>query len=166
MKGVRALGEALAQYLRERGVEARTAWEGGARPALDKPAAVVSLRGCRVSPGGFQDYLGERYREDTGLWEEMYGRQASVTFGLDLYAPQGAEDGAVQQVLDDLTDALLTGGPEGLAVEELTWGELAYDGQARLLKRTGQAVCLAWLQAAAQPGGLFTDFELRGGVNV
>ena len=38
------------------------------------------------------------------------------------------------------------------------------DGQAKRMKRPAQVVCQAYLYAAAQPGGLFTDFELRGGI--
>ena len=56
------------------------------------------------------------------------------------------------------------GCPQGLAVQEVACGETAYDSQARRMKRTAQVVCQAYLYAVAQPGGLFTDFELRGGI--
>ncbi len=166
MSGVETLTQALADYLSGQGARVRTAWEAEERSALTGPTAVVSLRGGQVSPAGFQDYLGQRKREDTGGWEELYGRQARLTFGLDLYAPEGTGDEAVRQELDRLSSALLAGGPEGLAVEEFSWGELAFDSAARLLKRPAQVVCRAYLLRAEQEDGLFTDFELRGGLKV
>ena len=69
--GLEAIRERMADYLTARGVRAVTAWPGEARPEQLEPAVVVSLRGCRVGPAGFQDYLGERYDEQTGLWEDQ-----------------------------------------------------------------------------------------------
>jgi hypothetical protein len=154
----------MADYLTAQGVEAVAAWPGQARLERTRPVVVVSLRGCQAGAAGFQDYLGERYNETTGLWEELYGRRATLTFGLDLYAPaEGTEDG-MQRAFHDLAQALTKGGPEGLTVQEFSCGETAYDSGGRLLKRTAQAVCLAYLYAVAEPGGVFLDFELRGGV--
>ena len=65
---------------------------------------------------------------------------------------------------EDYTAALAQGGPEGLAVEEFSCGETVYDQQARLLKRPAQAVCAGDLCAAAGPDGVFTEFEVRGGM--
>ena len=59
---------------------------------------------------------------------------------------------------------LLAGGPPELPVQEFSCGETVYDREARLLKRPAEAVCQAYLCAAEQPGGIFTDFELRGGI--
>lgn len=163
--GVQGLTKALADYLSAQGARAVPAWDTGRRQALAGPTAVVSLRGCRVIPMGLQDYLGQRRRED-GAWEELYGREAALTFGLDLYAPEGTEDAAFQEQLDRLSAALLAGAPEGLAVEEFSWGELAFDSQQRLLRQSAQALCRAYLCAAEQADGMFTDFELRGGVKI
>lgn len=162
-KSVQGLTGAFAAYLAQRGCRAVPAWDTGSRRAMDGPAAVVSLRGCRAVSMGFQDYLGQRRREDGG-WEELYGREAVLTFGLDLYAPEGTEDDAFQEQLDRLSSALLTGAPEGLEVKEFSWGELAFDARQRLLRQSAQAVCRACLCAAEQAGGVFTDFELRGGM--
>ena len=162
--GLQALAQAMAGYLKAQGVPAAAAWEPKARPALDGPVAAVSLRGCRVTPAGFQDYLGEACQEESGLWQAWYGREVRLTFGLDLYAPEGTGDGEMQQVLDQLAAALLAGGPEGMAVEEFSWEALSFDREERLLKRPGQAVCRAYLRLARQEGGLFTDFILRGGI--
>ena len=43
---------------------------------------VVSLRGCQAECSGFQDYLGERLNEQTGLWEERYGKKAKLPSAL------------------------------------------------------------------------------------
>lgn len=159
-----AIRERMADYLNAQGVEAVTAWPEQARTRRAGPVAVVSLRACQAGPAGFQDYLGERYNEKTGLWEELYGRKAVLTFGLDLYAPAEGDGADLQAAFDALAAALALGGPEGLTVQEFSCGETAYDGQARLRKRPVQAVCQTYLCTAAQPGEAFLEFELRGGL--
>lgn len=164
--GLEAIRERMAGYLTGKGVVADAAWPGEDRMCRDEPVVAVSLKSCQVGPAGFQDYLGERYNEETGLWEELYGRRAKLIFGLNLYAPAGGDGARLQTAFDILAAALAQGGPEGLAVEEFSCGETVFDGKARLLMRPAQAVCAAYLYAVAQPGGIFTDFELRGGMNV
>ena len=68
----------------------------------------------------------------------------------------------MQRAFDALAGALILGGPEGLRVEEFSCGQTAYDPDSRRLMRPVQAVCGAWLCAAAGADGAFTDFELRG----
>ena len=162
--GFETVRERMAEYLNARGVPARTAWPKSGREELEAPVAVVSLRGCKAGPAGFQDYLGERYDQETGRWEELYGRKAELTLGLDLYQCRDGDGEDLQTAFDALAQALLQGGPEGLALVEFSCGETEYDAASRLLRRPVQAVCLAYLCAAAQEGDLFTDFELRGGL--
>ena len=164
--GLQAIREKMAQYLESQGVPAVTAWPGEERLRRDEPIAVVSLRGCRAGPAGFQDYLGERYDQESGQWEEIYGRRTELTFGLDLYAPAEAEGEVLQTAFDALADALTRGCPQGLSLVEFSCGETVYDKQAQLLRRPAQAVCQAYLHAVTRPGGLFVDFELRGEVKV
>ena len=164
--GLERIRERMTDYLTARGVAVVTAWPEGGRQELDGPVVVVSLRGCQAGPAGFQNYLGERYNEETGLWEELYGRKATLTFGLDLYAPVRGDGADLQQAFDTLAAALAEDGPEGLTVKEFSCGESQYDGAARLRKRTALAVCEAYLYAVARGGELFTDFELRGGLQV
>jgi hypothetical protein len=162
--GLENMRERMADYLREQGVEAVTAWSGQARQKQTKPVVVVSLRECQAGPAGFQDYLGEQYDEASGLWLERYGRKATLTFGLDLYAPAESSEAEVQKEFDTLAGALAQGGPDGLAIEEFSCGEMEYDQSGRLLKQSAQAVCQAYLCAVAQESDTFVDFELRGGL--
>lgn len=160
--GLQNIRERMVEYLRRCGVNAVTAWAGEERQELEEPVAVVSLQGCKVGPAGFQDYLGERYNQETGLWEELYGRKAELTFGLDLYDSRDGNGGRFQTAFDALSQALTQDGPEGLALVEFSCGETDYDSAARLLRRRAEAVCQAYLYAVAQEGGVFTDFILRG----
>ena len=154
----------MTEYLVQQGVNAVTAWPGQERKYLNEPVVVVSLRGCQAGPAGFQDYLGERFNEETGLWEELYGRKATLTFGLDLYATPESGGADLQQAFHRLAQALTAGSPEGLQVQEFSCGETEYDEKARLNRRMAQAVCTAYLYAVAQTGDEFLDFELRGGL--
>lgn len=160
--GLEKIRQAMADYLNSHGVEALTAWPMEPRRERDVPVVVVSLRGCKAGPSGFQDYLGERYNEDTGQWEERYGRRAQLTFGLDIYAPEKGDGQAVQEAFDALAGALVLGGPEGLAVEEFSCGQTGYDSASRCLTRPAQAVCAAYLCGITSTDGAFVDFELRG----
>ena len=86
--GLEHIRQAMADYLNGQGVNAMTAWPAAPREEREEPVVAVSLRGCQVGPSGFQDYLGERYDESTGRWEERYGKKARLTLGLDIYAPE------------------------------------------------------------------------------
>ena len=160
--GLEYIRQAMADYLNGQGVNAMAAWPAAPREEREEPVVAVSLRGCQVGPSGFQDYLGERYDESTGHWEERYGRKARLTLGLDIYAPEKGGGAAVQTAFDALAGALILGGPEGLAVEEFSCGQTVRDGENRRLKRPVEAVCTAWLCAVDGGSGVFTDFELRG----
>lgn len=162
--GLQAIQEHMAKYLTAQGVRTVTAWPGQERPSRSKPVAVISLRGCQNAPSGFQDYLGERYNQQTGLWEELYGRKAQITFGLDVYAPGDGEENALQEAFDKIATALAQGGPRDLAVQEFSCEETQYDSQTRLQRRSVQVACQAYLYAVAREGGEFLDFELRGGL--
>lgn len=159
--GMEKIRQAMAEYLEKQGLNTVTAWPM-TRRAEAGPVVSVSLRGCEAGPSGFQDYLGERFHEDKGLWEECYGKKARLTFGLDIFAPEKADGQELQETFDQLAGALILGGPEGLRVEEFSCGETGYDSQSRRLRRKVQAVCTAYLCAVTETGGEFVDFELRG----
>lgn len=160
--GLERIQEKLADHLRKQGVPAAAAWPVREREKLTGAVAAVSLRGCSAGPSGFQDYLGERYDADSGQWQELYGRKAELTFGLDLYAPPSAGEAGLQAAFDKLMEALAGGDPGGLTLREVSCGETGYDTAGRLLKRSVQAVYDTYLYAVAQPGGAFLDFEIRG----
>ena len=160
--GLEKVSRELAGWLSGRGVPAVTAFPAIARQERTEPVAVVSLRGCRAVSSGFQNYLGERYREETGRWEERYGHRAELTLGLDLYAPERGDGEALQAAFDTLAGVLLLDGPEGMELKELSCGPTIRDGESRRLKRPVEAVFTLYLSAAVEAGGVFTDFELRG----
>ena len=157
--------ERMAEHLSAHGIKTLTAWPGGERGRVEEPVAVVSLRSCRSEEGGFGRYLGERFDEDAGMWDEVYGRRADLTFGLDLYAPARGDGADLQQLWDRVAAALTAEEPEGLHLLSFSCGETEYDAAARLRKRKGEAVCRAWLYTVLREDALFTDFILRGGWN-
>ena len=159
---LQAVRERMAEYLRENGVEAVCAYPAEERKRRTGAAAAVSVRVCQGGPGGFQDYLGERFDEKSGKWQELYGKRMELTFGLDLYAPgpAGAQD--IQAAFDKLAQALRQGGPPGLKVLELSCGETRFDREAGLFHRTAEARCQGYLYAVAEEGGSFLDFIVRG----
>lgn len=162
--GMERIRERMADYLNGRGVRAMAAWPEAGLPVGREPVAVVSLRGCQAESAGMMDYLGEGINEETGLWEEHYGKKLRLTFGLDLYAPEQGDGADLQGAFDALAQALTLGGPQGLAVREFSCGETVFDPGTRMRKRPVQAVCDGFLCACVQSGGAFTDFELRGGL--
>ena len=109
--GLESVRRAMADYLNEKGVRAITAWPAAPRQEREEPVVVVSLRGCRAGAASFQNYLGDRFDQETGRWEERYGKKAELTFGLDIYAPEKGGGEAVQETFDALAGALLLGGP-------------------------------------------------------
>lgn len=161
--GLESVRRVMADWLNAQGVPAVTAWPVSPRQEREQPVVVVSLRGCKAGPAGFQDYLGERYDEREDRWEERYGKKAELTLGLDIYAPEKEGGGeAVQAAFDALAGVLILGGPEGIDLREFSCGETLRDSGSRRLKRPVEAVCTAWLCAVRDAGGAFVDFELRG----
>lgn len=164
MTGSDKLCECMSDRLRQAGVDAVTAWSRDDKKRRDGPVVAVSLREFESRPGSFQDYLGERYNTDARRWEELYGKRAKLTFGLDIYA--AGRDGAAecQSTFDSITDALQTT-HSGLRVEQLSRGETAYDQELGLFRSTVEAVCSAYFYAVADESGVFVDFEVRGARN-
>ena len=160
--GLERIRQVMADYLVSRGIAAVTAWPMSPRQAREEPVVVVSVRGCRAGPASFQNYLGERYDEASGRWEERYGKKAELTFGLDIYAPEKGDGGMLQEAFDALAGVLVLGGPEGMELREFSCGQTVRDAESRRLKRPVEAVCTLWLCAVADAGGAFVDFELRG----
>ena len=163
MTGTEELRRNLAEYLKKNGLEAVAAWGGQARLRAGEPVAAVSLRAYEGGTPGFQDYLGERYDEETGRWVELYGKRVKLTFGLDLYAGTAQE---VQMGLDLLVDALGKGGPAGLRPVAFSAGETAYRAEAKRFCCPVHVGFEAWSYARADEDGAFVDFTVRGETKV
>ena len=146
MTALDTIRETMARYLNENGVAAITAWPEENRARPQGAVAAVSLRACEGENAGFQNYLGERYNQESGRWEELYGRRVTLTFGLDLYAGTGGTEG----------------GPDGLKIKSLSCGETDYDRTADRYRCPAEAVCEAFLYAVADEGGTFLEFEVKG----
>ena len=160
--GLEHIRRQMADYLNAHGVPAALSWPGTPREERGGPVVLVSLRGCRAGAASFQNYLGDRFDQETGRWEERYGKKAELTFGLDLYAPEKGGGEMLQRAFDALAGALLLGGPEGIDLRELSCGQTVWDSESQRLKRPAEAVGTAWLCAVTDGSGAFVDFELRG----
>lgn len=152
------LRERLAEYLRQNGVEA-VADYGTQKRRRGGTAVAVSLRGLESGAVGFRNYLGERFDEVSGQWEERYGRQAALTMGLALYAPTMAE---LHRGLERLTCALERGSPEGFGEAELTVGEPTYRTEEREYRCDLRARYSFWLETVHREEDTFLNFEVRG----
>ena len=164
MNGLDRVRECMAEFLAGQGVEAITAWSDTSRKNADGAVCAVSLRKCQNLGAGFCDYRGERFNQDTGNWEELYGRRVRLTFGLDLYAPAGhtAGESAIRAAFDTLSAALQSGGPVGLKLEEFSCRETGFDRAEGRYLCPVEAVYQAFLYAVADEGGTFLDFEVKG----
>lgn len=161
MNGLDTLREGIAEYLRNAGLDAVTAWEDVCRVRRKSPVIAVSLRGVQGGPAGLMDYLGERLDPESGRWEELYGKRAKITLGLDIYSPESAGEAGCAGTFSRLSEALVRECPTGLRVEELTCGETGFDRDAGLLHCPVQMVCQVFLYAKQTEDGGFTDFRVR-----
>ena len=157
------ISAAVCRWLTERGIPAREGWSGQARNAPGEAFVLVSVREYAACNAGFEHYLGERYNEETAAWEELYGRKVELTLGMDLYARERENEGALQELAQKVAGALTLETPEGLQIGRITCGETQWSEKQRCLKREMSAACTAWLRAVCSEGGEFLDFELRGG---
>ena len=154
--------ERMAEYLTGQGIDAVCAYPDQRRLRRTGAVAAVSLRACQGGPGGFQDYLGERYDQESGRWQELYGRKMMLTFGLDLYAPQPGGGAEIQTAFDRMAQALRQDGPPGLRLVAPSCGETEFDQEAGLYRRSVEAACQGYLYAVTEGDGAFLDFIVRG----
>ena len=160
MRDTATLRQALAEYLRQCGLEAVTAWGQAGRLRPGRAAAAGSLRAIEGGTPGFRDYLGEWYDLGSGQWKEIYGKKVELTFGVDISAATAEE---VQTGIDALGAALSQGGPEGLRSVGFSAGETVYDQTAKRYVCPAQARFSAWAVAeTGEEDGAFLDFEVKG----
>ena len=154
--------EAVAGFLREQGIDAVAAWDGGERARRKAPVVVVSLRGVQGGPAGLQDYLGERLDPETGRWEELYGKRAELSLGLDIYSPEALGEAGCAAAFARLSEVLADGRLAGLSVQELSCGEAEYVREQGRFRCRASARCQVYLYARTDETGAFTDFTVRG----
>lgn len=162
MTGLDTLREHMTAFLTGKGIQAVTAWPEKGMEPMTGAVCAVSVKDCVTAAGGFQDYLGERYDEEAGVWREVYGQKVKVTFGLDLYAPREGGGADCQKGFDKLCGALGEAVREGLRTVELHRGETAFDKNMGLYHCPVEAVCNAYLYALTDGAGAFLDFEVKG----
>lgn len=163
MRELEKICQWVAQCLEDGGVPAVCAWGPEDKKRREGAVAAVSLRGCEGTPSGFQDYLGERYDPESGRWQEVYGRRAKLTFGLDLYAAGRDGAGQCQQAFETMAEVLRSGGELGLSLESLSREETEFDEKLGVFRCPVLAVCGAYLYAVTDESGEFLEFEVRGG---
>ena len=155
----------LADFLEQRGVQAAASWQSGRRVDGDSPVVLVLLDKLDCGPTAMQDYLGRMLDEETGMWQEVYGRRARLTFVLDVLARPGVGVQACRAVFQQMLRTIQREKPLGLSVLELKGEEPEYDEKEGLLRLRCQLECAGWLYAAGDEAGTFLDFTLRGDVN-
>lgn len=157
-----AVRQSVVELLREYGVYAVAAMERGDRRRWNGPVAAVSLNRVVYTSGGFLDYLGLRHNDESGCEDELYGRAVELTLGLDLYAPRDGGEGACQQALGIMAEALTCRGAGGLSVQELQSGAVEFLERDSLYHMPVKCICKGWLVAVMDSSGSFVDFEVKG----
>lgn len=158
-----ALRAAVAEQLRENGVNAVAAMEPDRAMRWRAAVAAVGLVKAECVSGGFGDYLGTFHDPDSGKEREWYGREAALTLGIDIFAPRDGGAGACQQAAETVMETLLCQGAAGLSAQELQAGAVEFLEREGLYRLPVQCRCGAWLVARTDGGdGSFVDFEVRG----
>lgn len=155
-----SLRRGVAEQLRACGLNAVAAMEPDRAARWQEPVVAVSLSRVKCAAGGFQDYLG--VRTEGGTARELYGREVELTLALDIYAPRQGGESACQQTLAAMTENLICRGAAGLDPLEIQAGQTEFLKDAGLYRQTVSCRCRAWLVAAADEGGSFVDFEVKG----
>lgn len=158
---------AVTQQLQKAGVDAVEAMEPERVLRRRSPAAAVALAGVTCAAGGFQDYLGLERDQANGEQREVFGREAELTLGLDIFAPRDAGAAACRETAEQAANELLFRGAAGLPVTELTVGETEFLERDGLYRLPVRCRCRAWLTARSggEESGTLTDFEVRGTMN-
>ena len=159
------LQERLATFLNEHGVPAMASWPEGRRRDGEEPIVLVSLDKLDCGPAAMQDYLGQMLDEESGMWLELYGRKAKMSFVLDVLARPGVGMQACRTVFDGILRVFQREKPAGMSVSQLKGEEPEYDEKEGLLRLRCRLECVGWLYTAGDEAGTFLDFTLKGDVN-
>ena len=153
---------AVVERLEAAGLTAMNAFEEEKMRRHAASTVVVGVRQMRIEQMGLLDYLGEQRAQD-GTCTEVYGRSMRLSVSVDVYTPRelGADD--CEQTAEAAAQALLTALPGGLRMEELSWGETAWNKTSGMFLLPGTARCTAQFTARAEDdSAVLRDFILRG----
>ena len=155
--------QAVAEQLRENGLNAVTAMESARAGRWREAVVAVSLSGVVCAAGGFQDYLGVWKDPETGKERELYGGEAELTLALDVFAPRDGGEGACQAAAEAVTECMVCRGAAGLAALEVRAGRVEFLEADGLYREEVSCRCGAWLVARIDDeAGAFVDFEVKG----
>lgn len=154
---------AVQAALEECGINAAQAYERDKFSPPVSPLCVIGARKASIESAGILDYLGERWNEERGSVEEVYGKAWRLTLSLDVYAPRQEGAATCEEISEEVMAALLQGLPSGLKAEELSWEESRWEKEYGLFLRCGSAKFSAYfLAAVAEDETVVSDFILKG----
>lgn len=154
---------ALAFRLREAGLDAVEAYEREHFRESGGAVVAVRARETKLERAGLTDYLGERYDAALGCMVEVYGLCLQLTAALEVYAPRALGAAGCDAEAERVTEALLTGLPEGLRLEDIAWEASGWDKVYGRFVRRGTARCTAYFTAEAdERSAVLTEFILKG----
>ena len=154
---------AVAEQLRERGLNVVTAMEGARTARWREAVVAVSLSGVVCAAGGFQDDLGVWTDPASGKERELYGREVELTLALDVFAPRDGGESVCQRAAETVTEFLVCRGAAGVAALEVRAGRVEFLETEGLYRQEISCRCRAWLAARMDDeAGAFVDFEVKG----
>lgn len=153
---------AVVERLEAAGLTAMSAFEEERMRRHAASAVVVGVRQMRIEQLGLIDYLGETLEPD-GSRTEIYGRGMKLLLSVDVYTPRELGAGDAGNTAEEAAQALMSTLPSGLQIEELSWGETAWDKTCGMFLLPGTARCAAQFTArASEDDAVLRDFILRG----
>ena len=143
------------------GMNAMAAYPDQAFDSHGGTAVAVGIRSGKMLSSGAGEYLGMEKREDGGA-RELYGFALELVMSLDIFAGDAAGCGSILSRLSALMGAM----PCGIRVQSLSWGESEADPFTGMFCCRCEMHCTAHLTAAENDSGEFTDFVLKGTVEI
>lgn len=135
----------------------------GGKKRHTKPIITVGLKAGSAVTCGFAEYLGVRFDENQGTYNELYGKKIDISLSLSLWSPKSESYGheTCLTLFSQVADALKSL-PEALKVKELACGETDYDVSAEMFRCDAELKISAFLTAESQDDSQFLDFKLKG----
>ena len=163
MTVIQQVKAAVVNAIDDADVTALTAYSAEELKKYSSAVAAVGTREVNITHSGAAEYLGQRYDEETGAVQEVYGRKMDLSLSLDIYAPRAAGADACEEAAETVTQAMMTALPCGLHMQKITWQQVQWDKVCGMFRLGGQANYEAYFTAeTAEETAEFTDFILRG----